>query len=611
MYSFYVDGILYIKVVAGLLGLSRMIRLCILLHNFKEEKMLNKLTVKQRVLLIMVAILTLFCVMTYFAVRTGQDTRDTGITKAGERMLEDQKQKLQVATHSVALTLGEAVRDLPDDEQKIEVIRKLIDNIRFEDDKSGYFFVYNKTVNIALPPKKSLQGKDLGGAKDNNGVYFVRELRDAAEGGGDFVNYIFAKPGAGDVDKVAYSEMIPGTQMWIGTGVYIDNIAAFQAEMEQDISKEFRGDIITMLITAGIIFLAIMGLCIVISLGIVNNLKMMVASFQDIVEGDGDLTKRIEIKAKDEIAELAGWFNTFLEKLQFMIGDIAQNATAVDQESTSLSAISESLDTNSTETTSLSESVAAAAEEMTVNINNVAAAMEQSTTNTSMVASAAEQMTATITEIASNVEKAHSISETAVTQAETTTERMAELGASADAINKITETITEISEQTNLLALNATIEAARAGDAGKGFAVVANEIKELAKQTAEATLDIKKQIDEVQSTTNTTIGEIEEITSVINSINKIVATISTAVEEQSSATSEIATSISQAATGLTEVNENVSQVTSVSGDISQDIIQVNSAAGDISSSSTQVNTASSELQQLATDLKRAVNSFKI
>lgn len=573
--------------------------------------MLNKLTVKQRVLLIMLAILTLFCVMTYFSIENSQNSRDMGIAKTGERMLIDQKQKLQVATHTIALAISEAISDISDNDQKIEITRKLIDKIRYEEDKSGYFFVYNKTINVALPPNPSIQGKDLGNVQDKNGVYFVRELKQAAENGGDFVHFVFAKPGAGDVAKLGYAEMIPGTQMWIGTGVYLDNIAIFQAQMKEEISAGVRTGTMTMLIAAGSIFIAIMALCLIISLGIVKNLKMMVVSFQDIVEGDGDLTKRIEIKAQDEIAELAGWFNTFLEKLQSMIGDIAQNASAVDKESTSLATISHNLEANSTETTSLSESVAAAAEEMTVNINNVAAAMEESTTNTSMVATAAEEMSSTIHEIASNVEHAHSISEKAVTQAETTTVRMAELGVSADAINKITETITEISEQTNLLALNATIEAARAGDAGKGFAVVANEIKELAKQTAEATLDIKKQIDDVQSTTTTTIGEIEEITNVINSINKIISTISTAVEEQSSATEEIASSINQAAIGLSEVNENVSQVTSVSQDIAQDIAQVNTAAGDISTSSRKVNISSTDLQKLATELKKAVNSFKI
>jgi len=83
----------------------------------------------------------------------------------------------------------------------------------------------------------------------------------------------------------------------------------------------------------------------------------------------------------------------------------------------------------------------------------------------------------------------------AVRQSQSATGRVDELGVAATEISKVTEVITEISEQTNLLALNATIEAARAGEAGKGFAVVANEIKELAKQTAEATLDIRPKMN--------------------------------------------------------------------------------------------------------------------
>lgn len=573
--------------------------------------MLNRFTVKQRMYLIIIAILALFVVMAYFAVQNAYKARDMGIVKTGEVMLADQKAKIQVATHSMATSIGRAITGIVGQDEKVETIRNLIDPIRFEDDKSGYFFVYKNTTNVALPPKKELQGEDLGGLKDKNNVFFVKDMKMAAEKGGGFTTYIWPKPEAGDVGKVSYSEMIPGTDMWIGTGVYIDNIDTYQAQMETEISSQVNKSIVTMLITAGIIFLGIITLCILIAVGIVSNLKSMIVSFQDIAEGEGDLTKRIQVNTKDEIAELAGWFNTFLEKLQSMIGTIAINTSAVEKESNSLSSIAGSLEQNSTETTSLSENVASAAEEMSVNMNNVAAAMEESTTNTSMVASAAEEMTATINEIASNAEKAHEISEKAVVQAKKTSIRMGELGASADAISKVTEAITEISEQTNLLALNATIEAARAGEAGKGFAVVANEIKELAKQTAEATLDIKNQINDVQSTTATTVVEIKEISDVIDSVNEIVATISSAVSEQSTATKEIASSINQAALGLTEVNENVSQVTVVAGSITQDIAKVNNAAGGISTSSSQVNKSSTDLQQLARQLKEVVNNFII
>ena len=147
----------------------------------------------------------------------------------------------------------------------------------------------------------------------------------------------------------------------------------------------------------------------------------------------------------------------------------------------------------------LSSSVASAADEMSANMNNVADTSKEAASNVDMVSSAAEEMTVTINEIAVNSEKARMISAEAVTQATQTTTHMEKLGQAAQSIDKVTQTIADISDQTNLLALNATIEAARAGDVGKGFAVVANEIKELAKQTAGATQEIRSQIEGVQS----------------------------------------------------------------------------------------------------------------
>jgi methyl-accepting chemotaxis protein len=118
-----------------------------------------------------------------------------------------------------------------------------------------------------------------------------------------------------------------------------------------------------------------------------------------------------------------------------------------------------------------------------------------------------------------------------------------QLGEAANTIGKVIETNTDISEQVNLLALNTTIEAARAGEAGKGFAVVANEIKELAKQTANATQEIKEKIGGIQGTTSTTVRQITEITQVITIVNDVVTNIATAVEEQSAATLEIADNV--------------------------------------------------------------------
>lgn len=573
--------------------------------------MLKRFSVKGRMYLIILAIFTLFLVMVFFAVQSGNRVKALGLNKTGEIMLADQKAKLQVASHSLALAIGHAIEKVESPEKKIEIIRALVDDIRFEEDKSGYYFVYQGTTNVALPPKKESQGKDLGEMKDKNGVYLVRDLQAKAKAGGGFVEYIWPKPGSEDTPKLSYAEMIPGTDMWIGTGVYLDNISAYKASMEKDINAGVAANLTTMLIIAGAIFAGIISLCLMIVFGLVGALKIMIGNFRDIAEGEGDLTKRIAINSKDEIAELATWFNTFLDKLQGIMKTISQNTSSLGNEAGNLAEIASNLAKNAQTTSERSNTVATAAEEMSANLNNVAAAMEESTTNTGMVASAAEEMTATINEIARNSAQANEISGKAVKQAEATSERMARLGASADAISKVTETITEISEQTNLLALNATIEAARAGEAGKGFAVVANEIKELAKQTATATLDIKTKIDDVQQTTIGTVRDIEEITTVINNVNAIVATITTAVGEQSKATEEIASNINQAAGGLGEVNENVSQISVVASTITAEIALVNSASGDLSNSSTRVDASSSDLRHLAQELQKAVGSFKI
>jgi methyl-accepting chemotaxis protein len=331
---------------------------------------------------------------------------------------------------------------------------------------------------------------------------------------------------------------------------------------------------------------------------------------KDIAQGEGDLTRRLDVIKKDEIGELAGWFNTFLEKLQGMMRKIADSSNMVDRSSGEYTEIAAQLSTGSGEASSRADNVATSAEEMSANLNNVAAAMEQSSTNTSMVATAAEEMTATINEIAQNAEKAGAISDQAVDKAGETSGQMDGLGQAAEGIGKVVETITEISEQVNLLALNATIEAARAGEAGKGFAVVANEIKELAKQTSTATLEIKEKIANIQGSTDGAVKGINDITDVINRVNDIVGTITTSVEEQSAATREIATNIAQASQGIQEVNENVNQSSTVAAKITRDIAMVNQGASEIASGSDQVMASAENLKRMATELNSIVGSFK-
>lgn len=340
-------------------------------------------------------------------------------------------------------------------------------------------------------------------------------------------------------------------------------------------------------------------------------IKKVVDGLKDIAEGEGDLTKRLRVTSQDEIGSLAKWFNIFMEKLQDLIKQTVVTSGSVGTSSAELLVISGDMVKSTSVTTSKADKVSTAAEEMSMNINAIASAMEEASSNINVVAAATEEMTSTINEIARNSEKARGISIRAVTSSSDASEKMNRLGAAAVDIGKVTETINDISNQTNLLALNATIEAARAGEAGKGFAVVAGEIKELSKQTADATHEIKSKIDGIQSVTVETVKEISSVVGIIHEISDIITTIATSVEEQSAATKEISENISQASTGIQEVNEKINRNANVASVISKEIADVDSSTGEILKNSDRVNQSADHLTELARMLSDKVGKFKV
>lgn len=348
-----------------------------------------------------------------------------------------------------------------------------------------------------------------------------------------------------------------------------------------------------------------------ISRSITNPIRHAVDMLRDIAEGEGDLTRRLIIDSKDEVGELAAYFNQFVEKLGGIIVQVISNSAAVAVSASELTTISSETAQNVQTMSNKTSLIAAAAEESSINTASVASSIEEASTNLTSVASATEQMSATIGEIAANSERARAISRDAGEQSESVSQIMKQLGVAAQEIGMVTETITNISSQTNLLALNATIEAARAGVAGKGFAVVANEIKELAIQSATATGNIKNKIGGIQQSVGSAVSVIEKINGVIDEVGHIVNSIASAIEEQSTVARDVAGNIAQASMGVQEANERVAQIASVSKSTAEDIAGVDAAANEFRSVGEQVQASAYKLNHLAEGLNTLVGQFKV
>lgn len=298
---------------------------------------------------------------------------------------------------------------------------------------------------------------------------------------------------------------------------------------------------------------------------------------------EGDLTRTITTGETGEAGRIAAALDTMTGRLRATLEKTAETSRTLSESSASLQLVSHDMST-----------VAQRAHEQAQHASNAARTVSDSV---STVATASEEMTASISEIAMRTVNSSEVAGRASRAAGEASQTITKLGSSTEEIGQVVKVITSIAEQTNLLALNATIEAARAGEAGKGFAVVANEVKELAKQTARATDDIRGKIEAIQTETRGAVAAMIEIARINEEINTIQTNVASSVEEQAATMNEISRNASEAAEGTAQIAGNI-----------ESVCQAEEQAAEAAASTVE---AAQQLAQLADTLNGILQHFRL
>ena len=455
--------------------------------------MFSRLTLRQRLLLFpILSVIGLGVLQGTNALISRAINRNVVMPTLQNAMLDDHKVALKALVDAEAQTLATQVAGLPTREQKIAAIVAQTDPIRFFDDKSGYFFTYDLNgIRVNVPTDKSKNGQNLSGLQDKHGVYFIRDFIQAAQAGGGYVSYYFEKPGKGVQPKLGYCVLIPGTDFLVGTGVYIDNVEAQQARLNQGIADALGHYYLLIAAVFALILLLMVATAILFSRSVAGTVSRAVNQL---------------LSASEQVTSAS-------EQLSAQSISLAEGAT---EQASTIQATTESL-------------------------------REISSTTTRNSASASK-----VDEIA---RQALLAANGGSHDMQDMLNAMRATDAANNDISKIIKTIDEISFQTNILALNAAVEAARSGEYGQGFAVVADEVRSLAQRSAGAARETSEKIEGAVARSRTGVSLSGKVSASLQEIVNEVSEVARLAEQVAAASKLQATSIDDFGGSLNLINE--------------------------------------------------------
>ncbi len=544
---------------------------------------------------------------------------------------------------------------LSEDEAKYQA-KETVRMMRYRDDKGGYFWIDDQNYVLVMHPMfLKLEGQNRSKLQDQNNFPIVKSIVDSAlNGTGTYIEFLFAKPdGMTVAPTLAYSELFKPWGWVVSTRTYRDEIEAL-LDSEINLLQQKKSLMIKQILVASVI-LIISG-CIVAGLvgaNILNPLKNVKNAITDIASGNADLTKRIMIKAENEIGAVARGFNRFAERLQSIISDIknsqddllvtekslgnvtSDNSDFVDRINVDISDVQAQIEKQSE---SVSDT-AGAVNEIASNIESLEKLIESQSSGVVQATSSIEEMIANIGSVNTSVEQMSGsfeellkTSQSGMEKQSTVNEQIKQIDNQSKMLQEANQAILSIAEQTNLLAMNAAIEAAHAGEAGKGFSVVADEIRKLSetssaqsKTIGDQLNNIKESIERVVSSSDASAVAFSSVSDLLSKTDAIVKNISLSMKEQqegskqiveflrymNSITSNVKSASAEMSAGNSAIFDEVKKLQDYTLSVKESIMKMSYNVSSISSNKADLESISSELERAVENISSLIGQFKV
>jgi len=542
--------------------------------------MLNRISIVQRIWLLLIF------VMLAFIVSSGYEA-----FSQKSRMLSQREAEISSVLNSGLSLLKRAQESVERGEMTLieaqELVKSEITAMRYRG--QNYLWIFDtEATQLAHGTSQKDVGNNLINFTDPNGkkvyVAFLDAIRKHGEG---YVDYVWTKAGSSTPEpKISFVKLYRPWGWILATGVYTDDI---DAEFNQLIGEKaiFFSLLLAMIFTASMLVIR----------SITRPLNATTTAMEEIAQGDGDLTVRLAVTSKDELAQLATGFNQFSEKVRRIVIEMQQSQTVLDSATGEMSVITSRSRELLTQHQYENHQVATAIHEMSATITDVARNAADAAKSVLTVQDRAMKGNILVED---NISFINELSDTV----HQIVSAMNGLKQEAHDINSILDVIKSIADQTNLLALNAAIEAARAGEHGRGFAVVADEVRTLAMRTQQSTQDIERMI----------LGMQAQVEDAVNTIELGRQKADSSVQQAkltATAFGDISADIDVVADMNTQIASATEQQSVVVDTVHKNIENIREAFDESAQGAQQIEVAGQQLQELATDISSTLGQFKV